>query len=162
MSHVFHIAPASVRPLWFVLPLLILVIVVGTAGVIMGASIRGARSTTFELSDNGLRLRGDVYGRLVPWNELRVGEASRVDILRGPLRPTVRTIGTALPGYRSGWFRLANGEKALVYVTDPSRVVHVPTTAGYSLLLSVAETDEFLDQLHAMSGAKTATAGPPR
>jgi hypothetical protein len=57
-----------------------------------------------------------------------------------------------MPGYRSGWFRLANGEKALVYVTDTRRVVHVPTTAGYSLLLSVAEADQFVERLHAMRG----------
>jgi len=162
MHQVFHIAPASVRPLCFMIPILILVIVVGTGGVIMGASIRGARSTTFELSDDGLRLRGDLYGRLVPWNAIRATDASRVDISAGPFRLTLRTVGTALPGYRAGWFRLANGEKALVYVTDPTRVVHVPTTAGYSLLLSVAETDQFLDRLRAMSEARTATAGPVR
>jgi hypothetical protein len=72
-----------------------------------------------------------------------------------------RTVGTALPGYRSGWFRLANGEKALVYVTDPSRVVYVPTTDGYSLLLSVAETDQFVDRLHAMKSAGATAGGAP-
>lgn len=159
MSQIFHIAPASVRPIWFLLPILLLAIVIGTSAVILGASMRGARSTVFELSDDGLRVRGDVYGRLIPTSELRGADAAHVDIETGPFRLTARTIGTALPGYRSGWFRLANGEKALVYVTDPSRVVHVPTTAGYSLLLSVAETDNFIDRLHAMSASKPTTAG---
>jgi hypothetical protein len=162
MSQIFHIAPASVRPIWFVLPILLLAIVIGTTAVIVGASMRGARSTIFELSDEGLRVRGDVYGRLIPSSELRGADAAHVNISNGPFRLTARTIGTALPGYRSGWFRLANGEKALVYVTDPTRVVHVPTTAGYSLLLSVAETDQFVDRLHAMSGSKPATAGVSR
>jgi len=152
MTQVFHIAPSSIRPLWFILPILLLVIVVGSAAVMMGASMRGAQASTFELSDEGLHLRGDVYGRLVPANELRAAEAARVDISRGPFRLTVRTIGTAMPGYRSGWFRLANGEKALVYVTDTRRVVHVPTTAGYSLLLSVSDADECVERLHAMRG----------
>jgi len=162
MPQIFHIAPTSVRPLWFILPLVLLAIVGGTASILMGASMRGARSTTFELSDAGLRLHGDVYGRLVPSNELRSSEAARVDISRGPFRLVARTIGTALPGYRAGWFRLANGEKALVYVTDANRVVHVPTTQGYSLLLSVAETDQFVDRLHAMNEAGSTTAGRPR
>ena len=136
---------------------------IGSAGVILVGSIGGARSATFELSDAGLRLRGDVYGRLVPSNALRGLEASRVDVSNGPFRPTVRLIGTALPGYRSGWFRLANGEKALLYVTDRDRVVRVPTTAGYSLLLSVAETDKFVDRLHAMGGGtETMSVGSPR
>jgi len=162
MSQIFHIAAASVRPIWFMIPVLILIIVVGTGSVILGASVRGARSTTFELSDEGLRVRGDVYGRLIPSSEIRGADAAHVDIADGPFRLTARTIGTALPGYRSGWFRLANGEKALVYVTDPTRVVHVPTTAGYSLLLSVAETDQFVDRLHAMNGSKSATIGNSR
>jgi hypothetical protein len=161
MSQIFHIAPASVRPIWFIVPILILMIVLGTGGIIIGASVRGARSTTFELSQNALRLHGDVYGRTIPSSELRAGEAARVDISRGPFRLVARTVGTALPGYRSGWFRLANGEKALVYVTDPSRVVYVPTTDGYSLLLSVAETDQFLDQLHAMKSAGASPGSAP-
>ena len=151
MNQIFHIAPASVRPVWFAVPIVILVIVVSIAGILLVASMRGARSTSFELSDEGLRLRGDVYGRLVPTRELVGREAARVDISRGPFSLTARTAGTAMPGYRAGWFRLANGEKALVYVTDVGRVVHVPTTAGYSLLLSVAETDQFIERLHAMS-----------
>jgi hypothetical protein len=162
MGQIFHIAPASVRPIWFILPLVLLVIVGGTASILMGASMRGARSTTFELSDAGLRLHGDVYGRLVPSNEIRGSEAARVDISRGPFRLAARTMGTAMPGYRAGWFRLANGEKALVYVTDPSRVVHVPTTQGYSLLLSIAEADQFVDRLHAMNGTESTSAGRPR
>jgi hypothetical protein len=39
---------------------------------------------------------------------------------------------------------LKNGEKALVFVTDPSRVVRIPTTDGYSVLMSVAAPDEFI------------------
>ena len=162
MGQIFHIAPASVRPLWFILPLVLLAIVGGTVSLLMGASMRGARSTTFELSDAGLRLHGDVYGRLVPSSAIRGSEAARVDISRGPFRLTARTIGTAMPGYRAGWFRLANGEKALGYVTDPNRVVHVPTTEGFSLLLSVAEADQFVDRLHAMNRVGTTTADSSR
>jgi hypothetical protein len=63
----------------------------------------------------------------------------------------MRTMGTSMPGYRAGWFRLRNGEKALLYLTDWSRVVYVPTTAGYGLLLSPSEPDQFLAAVHAVS-----------
>jgi hypothetical protein len=69
------------------------------------------------------------------------------------LRPRGKTIGTAIPGYRSGWFRLANGEKALLYLTDSRRVVYVPTRAGYSLLLSVDRPAEFVERLRAIAPA---------
>ena len=53
-------------------------------------------------------------------------------------------MGTAMRGYRSGWFRLRNGDRALLYLTDQTRAVYVPTTEGYSVLLSPADPDAFL------------------
>jgi hypothetical protein len=39
----------------------------------------------------------------------------------------------------------------LLYVTDRSRVVHVPTTEGYSVLISPADPDQFLSALRGIS-----------
>ena len=33
-------------------------------------SVTGARSSTFEVSPDGLRIRGDTYGRLIPTSQL--------------------------------------------------------------------------------------------
>jgi hypothetical protein len=63
-------------------------------------------------------------------------------------------MGTGLPGYRSGWFRLRNGEKALLYLTDTSRAVYVPTTAGYGVLLSPQNPDEFVAALRGIGKAR--------
>ena len=65
------------------------------------------------------------------------------------LLPARRTMGTGLPGYQSGWFRLKNGEKALLYLTDRTKAVYVPTTEGYGLLLSPDDPDGFLGALAA-------------
>ena len=141
----FPIAPATSRYLWFLIPALILLL---GAVVLVVASVRGAHSSTFEIRPDGLWLRGDLWGRLVPKAELRVDLARRVDLTQeAGLRPKWRRMGTALPGYQAGWFRLHNGEKALLYLTDRSRAVYVPTTAGYVLLLSPADPDGFLARL---------------
>jgi hypothetical protein len=153
MPEVFHIVPASTRSAatWIPLLGLLLVVVVGAVALV-GVSVRGSRTATFELSPAGLRLRGDLYGRKLPASELRGGPARVVDLEQDrALHPRRRTMGTALPGYRAGWFRLANGEKALLYVTDPHRVVYVPTRAGYSLLLSVDRPAEFVERLRAIA-----------
>ena len=146
----FLIAPATGRAMWFIVlvPGLILLLVIG----VLGAAVAGARSARFELSPAGLRLRGDLYGRLIPLEQLRGASAARVDFAAAPeLRPAWRTMGTGLPGYRSGWFRLRNGEKALLYMTDTSRAVRVPTTEGYSVLLTPSEPDRFLSALRGLS-----------
>ena len=81
---------------------------------------------------------------------IEVGAATALDLRSAPeYRLRRRTLGTGLPGYHSGWFRLRNGQKALAYVTDPSRVVYVPTRDGYVLLLSVEAPDAFLGALTA-------------
>jgi hypothetical protein len=160
MMQVFHIASGDVRTGILMIPVAIVVLILVVAGFALAKTIAGARGSTFELSSDGLRISGDLYGRFIPLTQLAPRAAQRVSIASGGLRPTMRMMGTALPGYRSGWFRLANGTKGLLYVTDPKRVVHVPTTAGYSILLSVADADAFVARLHALGGRDSAEAHP--
>src|SRR4051794_15967401 len=145
MTDTFYIVPAAARGLWIVLGfvLLLLCFVV----VMITRTARGAQTSTFELSPAGLRLRGDLYGRMIPASSLRGSEARRLTETDTGLIPTVRRFGTAMPGYQSGWFRLRDGEKALLYLTDRTRAVYVPTRSGYSLLLSVTDPDRFLARL---------------
>jgi hypothetical protein len=145
----FPIAPAATRALWFV-PLLMAVILVPVLALV-GRTMVGARAARFEVSPAGVRLHGDWYGRTIPSGQVRGLDARRVDFATEPgLAPKWRTMGTGLPGYQAGWFRLKNGEKALLYLTDRSRAVYVPTTAGYSLLLSPADPDRFLSAVRAI------------
>jgi len=146
MIETFPIVPGQVRILWVAIPLVLLVTL--TIGA-LAYSLMGARTARFEVSAEGLRLRGDFYGRLIPANALRLDAARVVDLRtdRG-LAPVIRTMGTAISGYRAGWFRLRDGERALLYVTDPTRVAYVPTTDGYAVLLSVADPAALLASLH--------------
>ena len=146
----FPIAPAATRAL-LLIPVLLVVVLVPVI-VLVGGSVAGARGARFEVSSAGLRLQGDWYGRAIPAEQLRGQAAKRVDFAAEPaLAPKMRTMGTGLPGYQAGWFRLRNGEKALLYLTDRNRAVYVPTTAGYSLLLSPADPDAFLSAVRAVT-----------
>ncbi|MGE5925723.1 MAG: PH domain-containing protein [Gemmatimonadota bacterium] len=153
MTETFMIAPAGTRPLWVLVP----------AGLLMAAvlcalllSLYGSRAARFEVSAAGLRLRGDFYGRFIPADQLRAAEARRVDLAREPsLRLRLRTLGTGLPGYQAGWFRLAGGGKALVYLTDRSRAVHVPTRRGYSVIVTPADPDAFVESIRRLSATRT-------
>jgi hypothetical protein len=146
VTEIFSIAPPVGRAMWLVLviPGLIVAFVAG----LLTMTVVSSRTARFEISPEGLRLRGDLYGRLIPADQLRGTNARRVDFVANPdLRPQRRTMGTGLPGYRAGWFRLRNGEKALVYLTDSTRAVYVPTRAGYSVVLSPNDPDAFLAAL---------------
>lgn len=146
----FAIAPVQTKAFWIVglIPLVVLVIVVTVLVMTMG----GIRAGRFEVSSEGLRLRGDWYGRLIPADHLVRGSARRVDFTQTPdLTPTRRTFGTGLPGYQAGWFRLRNGDSALLYLTDRSKAVYVSTTEGYGVLLSPSEPEKFLTALDAVT-----------
>jgi hypothetical protein len=149
---VFTIAPSTTRPLWVLVPVgLILIGVVAALAI----SAVGARRATFQVAQDGLRIRGDFYGRQIAAEHLRISEARRVNLLTSPdLRPGMRTLGTGLPGYQAGWFRLRNGSRALVYLTDRTKGVLIPTTLGYDVLLSPDQPDAFLSALSALNGTR--------
>ena len=150
MPEVFAITPASNAPLWF---LGVIGLVLATVLGILAYTAWSSRHSRVEVDGERVRIVGDLWGRSVPLAALDLPRAQVVDLRSDRGRaPRGRTLGTGLPGYASGWFRLANGEKALAYLTDTSRVAYVPTTEGYALLLSVEDPARLL----------AALARPPR
>lgn len=149
MSEVFTIVPASARPLWFLAAIGALLL---SMLLFFGYVTWSSRATRFEITQAGLSIRGTLYGRSVPWTGLRLEEARIADLGRdADLRLRSRTNGIGLPGYRAGWFGMRSGGRALLFVTDPSRVVVLPTNEGYTLLLSVQQPDAFVRALRARS-----------
>jgi hypothetical protein len=106
------------------------------------------RALRVEVTQEALTVRGSVYGRTVPRGQLRLSEARIVDLAREPgLRPSVRTNGVGLPDYRVGWFRLADRERALCFLTTTASVLYLPTTENYALLISTSNPDALLSSL---------------
>jgi hypothetical protein len=127
---------------------LLLTVVLG--GV--GRSVVSSRTARFEVSARGLELRGDWWGREIPRAAMRVSEARVVDLrVERDLQPVSRRLGTGLPGYASGWFRLRNGERALVYLTNQRRVATVPTDLGYTVMMSADDPDGLVAALRQLA-----------
>jgi Bacterial PH domain len=141
MNEVFEIASSNAR--WGIVALGLIPTLIG-----LGLIASGLTAPKLEITDTGLRLSGEFYGRFIPASELNLEQSRLVDLTREPnLMPTIRTFGTGLPGYSTGWFRLRNGTKALLYLTNRKQAVYVPTTAGYSVLVSPKDPAGFLAQL---------------
>jgi hypothetical protein len=143
MERIFGIIPASSGPVIFIVAIaIVLVLVIGLLAFI-GYSSRNVR---FEVNDEGLRISRSIYGRFIPREEITAAEVKVIDLnIDSEYKPKRRTNGAGLPGYSEGWFKLENKEKALLFVTDRSRVVYIPTNKDYSLMLSVKETEEFAE-----------------
>src|SRR3546814_5238573 len=92
------------------------------------------------LDGDGLAIRTTFYSRKLGWSELQLQQARVVDLdEHTELKPMLKTNGTSFPGLRSGWFRLRNRSKALVAMGSGPRVLHLPTTQGYDLLLQARQ-----------------------
>jgi hypothetical protein len=138
---VFTVVPTSNTPLWFMGGVALLLILMAALFVWIAFSTRQAQVT---VSDRGLEIAGGMYGRTIPAASLLVDEARVLHLGRDrDYQLKWRTNGVGLPGYAAGWFKLRNGEKSLCYVTNQRRVVYIPTTEGYSVMLSVDRPEEF-------------------
>lgn len=146
MERVFGIIPASAGPFLFIWILSMVLLAVIGIFVYIGYS---SRHINFTVNDRGLRIGPGLYGRFIPKEDINT-EGVRVVNLNTDreYQQKWRTNGAGLPGYSAGWFKLQNKEKALLFVTDRSRVVYIPTTNNYSVMLSVREAEEFADLIH--------------
>lgn len=145
MSQSFPIAPAGAGPL--IVLALVGAVLIGVSAAV-GRSSVAARRARFEISDRSLILRGDWWGRSLPREALRTDDARVVNLAEErQLQPVRRTFGTGMPGYAGGWFRLRDGQRALLYLTDQTRAVYIPTTLGYSVLVSPRDPDGFVAAL---------------
>jgi len=171
MKEIFPIAPATSGPLitfgiatlalgsmiflasWGpIIVFWIMALGLGSIILLLASFAFAPRYVKFEVTPEGLAIRGDLYGRRLASESLLPREAKEVDLTVSPeYRPVLRTNGAGLPGYKSGWFQLGNGEKALIFVTDKHRVVYLPTREDYAVLLSVAEPEKFLETLRQMA-----------
>jgi len=148
MIQVFPIPPAGGKgTLWFLIGTIVLLL--GLCAL-LGYVAWSTKNSRAEVTPEGLKLVGDLWGRTIPYESLLLDDARVVDLRAEPeLQPRARTMGTGLGGFSAGWFRLANKEKALVYLTDRRRVVYLPTNEGYLVLVSSAEPERLLAALRA-------------
>jgi hypothetical protein len=149
MERVFGIIPASSGAITFIwiICLVIGVIIIGVVGLLASFGYQ-SRHATFTVSDEGLRISPGIYSRFIPKQEIDTAGVKVVNLnMETEYKPKWRTNGAGLPGYSAGWFKLQNKEKALLFVTDRSNVVYIPTTENYSVLLSVKDADEFAELL---------------
>ena len=144
MEQVFRIVPASSAPLVFLTLVTLLLLALTTLFFYFGFL---SKQTTFSVTSQGLSVSGWPYGRTLSFDELDVAGAAVVSLKGTPYAPRARSNGVGLPGYRLGWFRLENGARGLLFVTEPERVVYLPTLEGYSLLMSVNEPEALLETL---------------
>jgi hypothetical protein len=125
------------------------VILIGVAGLFLFFGYQ-ARNAVFIVSDRGIKIGPGLYGRFIPREKIEVNGVAFLNLnMQQEYRPKWRMNGAGLPGYSVGWFKLNNKEKSLLFLTEVSNVVYIPTTDNYSILLSVIEADDMISRIRA-------------
>ncbi|MEN1927478.1 PH domain-containing protein [Luteimonas sp. MJ250] len=122
--------------------------------VLWGALAALVRRHRLRLDAGGLEVATTFYRRRFDPDALDLARARVVDIDERPeFRAMLRTNGVSIPGFRSGWFRLRSGQRALVAASGGKRLLWIPTAAGHDLLLQPENPQALLDRLRAMAGS---------
>ena len=164
MSRTFAVVAPGTRLAWMLPGVSLLAGVVGIAlamretpiatlallPLALGAVLVGVTLTRrrVELENGELRIAAGLNSRRIDVSKLQLDQAAIIDLTkRRELRPFWRTFGTGLPGYRAGHYRLRNGTRAFVLVTDTRRVLALPEQDGRMVLLSLAQPQALLDAI---------------
>ena len=148
MKQVFPIVPASSGPMWGFA--IFCVVMIGLILFIYFICI-SSRNTKFEVTATGLKITGNIYGRMLPYDILRLEQVHPINMIsQSEYKLRFGTSSTNMPGYKAGWFRSRQG-KMLAFVTDPTRVLFIPTQKGYGVLLSVDQPEILLEALNRMA-----------
>lgn len=115
--------------------------------IIIIISMKGLRNPQVILSSEFLMLKVSFINKKWPISELLCDQIRIVNLEKETeLKPKWKLFGAAMPGLRSGYFRLKNKQNAHVYLTDFQKVVYIPTVKG-PLLLSLQRPKEFMDYI---------------
>jgi len=106
------------------------------------------------LDAQALTVRAAFYERTVSRADIDWTESRFIDAARDSgLTPRVRVNGIGLPGYRAGWFRLANGARAFVLQTQ-GPLAYLPVAGGEALVLTVTRSSPLFAKIGS-AGAET-------
>jgi hypothetical protein len=114
---------------------------------------------SYTLTADALAIHDRFYPVTLRAADVDVARVRLVDIaVDREWRPTMRTNGFANAHYRSGWFRVANGQKVRMYRADGTRLVLLPPNGdGAAVLLEVRDPGQFLDKLRRAWGNRSLT-----
>lgn len=117
--------------------------------IAVGAIAFALRRRRVSLEQGVLTVAAGFNTRRVAIGEIDLPGARIVDLREHTdLKPLLKVMGTGLPGYEAGHFRLRNRNKAFVLLTDRTRVLVLPEKSGNTLLLSLQQPQALLDALN--------------
>ena len=105
------------------------------------------KNTSISINEKDIVIKSFLYGRKISINDVLLNEFRTINLKQNnEFNARIRTNGIGLPNFLSGWTRLNNGQKALVFLTNRENVLLMPTK-DFILLFSMENSEEFITKL---------------
>lgn len=128
--------------------------VLAVAGLIVAVMSYSPGPPRYTVTGDSLTIHDRFYPVTLQRSQVDLGRARVIDLaVDRSWRPTARTNGFSNSHYHSGWYRVAGGDKVLLYRASGQKLVLLPrpiavgTPPGEGVLLEVADPEAFLEQL---------------
>ena len=151
MSHMlFFETITQPRNSVYFLPIILVIIMVAILGLMVGI-VSTIKNTGISITDREIEIKSFLYGRKIPIEDVLIYEIQNINLKQNPeYRISRRLNGIGLPNFYSGWMRLKNGEKALVFLTNKDNVLLLPTK-DFIVLFSMEKIDELITAIKDIS-----------
>ena len=117
-------------------------------GVVLLAFLYSPGPPDCTLTATSLTIHDRFYPVTLRADAVDVGGIRIVDVARDTQwRTTARTNGFANGHYRSGWFRVANGNEVRLYQAGGHRLVLIPQKTGPAVLVDARDPEKLLDEI---------------
>ncbi len=145
MEHIFSIIQPKSGA--YIFPIILLIIILFFTVVILLSLILGMKSTRLIITDTNLIIKSPLFGKTIPLENIEKERIKSINLEEeNGYQLGMRRYGNNLPGFKSGWYNLRNGEKALVFITDRTNVLLIPTRE-YPVLFSTNDAAGIMELL---------------
>jgi hypothetical protein len=130
----------------FIMPVIVIIfllaLIIGMIGIMIAV-----KHTNILMRDGVIIINSFPYGKKMPVENISVDEIRTINLNENKEYDiSIRTNGIGLPSFHSGWMKLNNGKKALVFITNKNKVLLMPVK-DYVVLFSMDKTEEFIAEL---------------
>lgn len=124
--------------------------------------VRAMRRHRIELQRDAVTVVAGFHRDHLALSELRLDQARIGTLGEHPeWKPWLKSNGTALPGFRGGWFRTRRWQRVFACVAGGERMLWIPTTRKHALLLDARQPQALLERLRGLADG-VMTPPPPR
>ena len=100
------------------------------------------KNTRLIFNEKYLTIKALFYGKTISLEKINVNKIRNLNLYNNKEYDVKgRTSGISFPNYHAGWMKLNNGNKSLVFLTDKTNVILIPTY-DYDILFSTKDFDK--------------------